>query len=115
MYLTYQKIVIGTFSSVQCVDVQDLRVLLIRGNVKCYTWWQIGILVYISISIVPFFFALAHLPFCIKDKKMSVRTFMISCLFPLPLIIGYYLLRIWKKFSDRGRGETTELSRMCFE
>ena len=95
---SYQKMVMETFILVQCVDIQDLTVLFIQANVECYTWWQICILIYICISVVPIFFVLAHLPFYVKDKKMSVRVFTLACLFPLPVVIGYHTRRI---FNDR--------------
>ena len=71
---SYQRLVIGAFTLVQCVNIRDHAMLFIQANVQCYTWWQIGILVYICTSIVPIFFVLAHVPFYIKDEKMSVRT-----------------------------------------
>ena len=111
---SYQKLVMGAFTLVQCVNIRDHAMLFIQADVQCYTWWQIGILVYICTSIVPIFFVLAHLPFDIKKKKMSVRTFILACLFPLPVVIGYHVLRIWNKrfsveaSSDEGKIETIE-------
>ena len=101
--LSYQKIAIGAFTLVQCVHIQDLTVLFIQANVECYTWWQLGILVYICISVVPIFFVLAHLPFCVKEKKMSAKVFILACLFPLPVVIGYHVLKIWNRRCSKRR------------
>ena len=113
---SYQKVVMGAFTLVQCVNIQDLTVLFIQGNVECYTWWQIGIILYICTSVIPIFFVLAHLPFCLKDKKMYVKVFILACLFPLPTFIGYHVLKFWKRnhnatgFSDQDKIKAMELS-----
>ena len=59
---SYQKLVIGTFSFVQCVAIRELNMLFIQPDIHCYTWWQIGILVYICICVVPIFLFLLMLP-----------------------------------------------------
>ena len=97
---SYQKLLKGTFTLIQCVDVRNVKVLFIQTDVECYTWWQIGILVYICISVAPLFVVLAHLPFGVKDKKMSVRTFILGCFFPLPVIVWYQVVRIWNRRRD---------------
>ena len=60
---SYQKLVIGCFALVQCVDIRNQAVLFLQGDIHCYTWWQICILVYICISVIPIFFILGHAPF----------------------------------------------------
>ena len=95
--------------------------LFIQANIECYAGWQIGILIYICICVVPIAFVLAHLPFYVKDGKMSVRTFILACLFPLPTVIGYHAMRTWKKqygasaFSNRGKNDNIEMFDMTFE
>ena len=118
---SYQRIVMGTFALVQCVDIEDSTVLFIQANVEFDTWWQIGILVYICICVVSIFFVLAHFPYSVRDKKMSVRAFILACLFPLPAITVYYTLKIRNRrcdtltFLDRDKSETIELSEMDLE
>ena len=93
---SYQKLVMGTFSLVQCIAIGEHNILFIQPDIHCYTWWQIGILVYICISVVPIFFVLAHAPFYVKDKKMSVRTFIMACLLPLPVLVLYHVFLLMK-------------------
>ena len=100
--LSYQKLVMGAFTLVQCVDIRGLTVLYIQANVECYTQWQIGILIYICISVIPIFFVLAHVPFYVKDKVMTVKIFILTCLFPLPLMIGYHVTKKWNRSRVRG-------------
>ena len=118
---SYQKVVMGAFTLVQCVNIQDLTVLFIQGNVECYTWWQICIILYICTSVIPIFFVLANLPFCLKDSKMSVKVFLLACLFPLPAFIGHHVLKFWKRnqnatgLSDEGKNETVTLYDISFD
>ena len=113
---SYQKLVMGTFSLVQCVAIREHNILFIQPDIHCYIWWQIGILVYICVSVVPIFFVLSHAPFYVKDKKMSVRTFIMACLLPLPVLVLYhvFLLRqkksIHKKLQGKCEIETYEMS-----
>ena len=95
--LSYQKKLIGTFTLVQCVNIQGLTVLFIQASVECYTWWQIGILIYILICVVPLLFVLSHLPFCVNDGKLSVKSFILACIFPLPVIIWCQIINFYNK------------------
>ena len=45
-----------------------------------------------SRPVLPVFLALSHFPHYIKDKYMSVNTFILSCLFPAPVMM-YYVIR----------------------
>ena len=100
--VSYQKLLIRTFALVQCVNIQDYTVLFIQADVECYTWWQIGILIYICVCVVPLFFVLAHLPFDVKDMKMSVKTFVLACIFPLNHLRR--ISKILENFLGRGGG-----------
>ena len=91
-----QKIVIGAFSLVQCVEILEKKVLYIEGDVECYTWWQNVIQVYICFNVLPLLFIVSHAPFYVQDKTMPVQMFMLNCVFPLPAFM-YFLLRKWFK------------------
>ena len=88
---SYQKLVMGAFTLVQCVRVGEHNVLYIQGDIHCYTPWQVGIQVYIIICIIPVAFVLSHEVFYVENRKMSVRMFVLACLFPLPVVICYHL------------------------
>ena len=66
---SYQKIIKGAFSLIQCVDINNNKVLYIQGDIQCYTWWQVAIEVYLYISVVPVFITLAICPFFVKTNK----------------------------------------------
>ena len=98
---SYQKLVKGCFALVQCVDIRHQAVLFLQGDIHCYTWWQICTLVYICTSVVPIFFVLGHAPFYVKDKEMSVRTFILACLFQFPVIMWHHLGRLLSRCVSR--------------
>ena len=84
---SFQKVVMGAFTLVQCVVIRDQTMLYVQADVQCYTWWQIGIVIYVCTCIVPIFFVMAHVPYCVKDRRMPVQSFILSCLFPLPVML----------------------------
>ena len=86
----------GAFILVRCIDIANIKVLHIQGDVQCYNWWQYLVMCYIIFFILPVFLALSHFPHYIKDKYMSVNTFILSCLFPAPVMM-YYVIRELKK------------------
>ena len=94
---SYQNLVIGAFNLVRCVDIKNVKVLHIEGNVQYYSWWQYLIMWYIIFFIISVFLALSHFPHYIKDKNMSVKTFILSCLFPAPVIMYYVIKELRRK------------------
>ena len=95
--LAYQNIVIGAFRLVKCVEISDDKVLYIQANVRCYTSWQIAIQVFICVSIIPIFFVLSHSPFYVRERKMSVLVFVVSCLLPLPAMIAFHIIQCCRR------------------
>ena len=95
---SYQQIVIGTFTSVQCVNIGNNTVLYVQGDIECYTWWQNAVEAYIVLSVVPVFCVLSHFPFYVEDKTMSVRMFITGCILPLPAMVVYHV----QKFITEG-------------
>ena len=96
---SYQNLVMGAFTLVRCVDIENVKVLHIEGDVQCYNWWQYLVMCYIIFFIIPVFLALSHFPHYIKDKYMSVKTFILSCLFPAPVIMYYVIQELRRKIN----------------
>ena len=88
---SYQQMVIGAFSLVQCIRIDELKVLYLQGDIHCEQMWQKVIEIYICVNILPLFLVISNASYDVRDMKMSVRTFILTCLFPLPAIIVYYL------------------------
>ena len=91
---SFQKLVIGAFSLVQCVEILGRRVLYIEGDIVCYTWWQHLVQVYICVNVIPLLFIVSHAPFYVQDKTMSVKMFILNCLFPLPAFLFFTIRRL---------------------
>ena len=91
--ISYQQIITGAFTLVQCVSVEEKSVLYVQGDIICYTLWQICIKVFILLNIFPLLLILSHLPFHIKDKTISTKCFILSCVCPVPVLM--YVLYLW--------------------
>ena len=97
MLFSYQNLVMGAFTLVRCVDIANIKVLHIEGHVQCYNWWQYLVMCYIIFFIIPVFLALSHFLHYIKDKSMSVKTFILGCLFPAPAMMYYVIKELRRK------------------
>ena len=111
LLFSYQKLASSLFSLVYCVPLADDSVLFIDGSVKCLQYWQIVILIYIILCIVPFGVYIAIAPNYLNDQKISIGTFFVGCIFPTPLILIIMLrrtLEILGKDSERDERNLTE-------
>ena len=99
MLFSYQNLVMGAFTLVRCVNIANIKVLHIEGDVQCYNWWQYLVMCYIIFFIIPVFLALSHFPHYIQDKNMSVKTFILSCIFPTPVMMHYVVKELRRKIN----------------
>ena len=97
---SYQNLVMGAFTLVRCVDVANITVLHIQGDIQCYNWWQYIVMCCIIFFVIPFFLIVSFFPYYIKDKLMSVKTFIVSCLIPGPFIMYHVIINIGKKINS---------------
>ena len=93
----------GAFTLVRCVDVENITVLHIQGDIKCYNWWQYIIMCYIIFFIIPVFLVISSFPYYIKDKFMSVKTFIFSCLIPTPVIMYQVVTKLRRQINSFSR------------
>ncbi len=98
---SYQKQVLGAFSLVHCVSIGNRIVLYVQGEIECYTWWQNVVQCYIVSTIVPLFAFLSYCPLHVENRAMSVKMFIIGCLFPVPVMLIFHLKRIFKNVAAR--------------
>ena len=94
---SYQRIVIDTFTLVQCVNMGNSTVFYVQGDIECTTWWQYATEVYICLSIVPLLFLLSHSSFYVEDKIMSVKMFIFGCLLLVPVMVAHCVKRCIRK------------------
>lgn len=94
-----QKLLMGIFSSVQCIEIGGKTVLHIHGDIECFTWWQSVTQCYIFVNVIPLLFVVSCAPFCVQNRTMSVKVFVLSCLCPLPTSLFFTVK--WLKNSKR--------------
>ena len=97
LLFTYQRMAQTTFTLLNCVPVGDDNVLFIEGGVTCYETWQYGVVAYAISCIVPFSFTLMLGPGLLQEGKISLGHFFVACIFPLPFVIGWAILRLVQK------------------
>ena len=95
--MSYQQIITGAFTLVQCIQVHEDKVLYIQGNIQCYTWWQIAINIFLALNIFPILLVLSHFPFQLKNKKISSKHFLLLCVFPIPVMVYKLSVKFYKK------------------
>ena len=111
--MSYQQIITGAFTLVQCIEVQEQNVLYIQGNIQCYTWWQIVIKTFLVLNIFPLLLVLSNFPFHLKGKKISNKCFFLSCVFPIPGFIYFLCLKKYK--AQKGNLESNLYGRSTVE
>ena len=93
LLLSFQQIVTGAFTLVQCVDIGGSGVLYIQGDIECYTWWQVVTQVFIFGHIIPILFVLSMTPHFVKNNTMSVGLFILTSIFPIPSLTYFIVMR----------------------
>ena len=108
---SYQKLSSSVFALVYCVPVEDETILFIEGSVKCLQGWQMTVLFYIYLCIVPFEFYIVAAPSFRKSHKITIGQYFLGCLMPIPVvvfkIVTSYLFRVGNKGED-DQGKTSE-------
>ena len=95
---TYQQMIKGAFTLIQCVQVNNTKVLYIYGSVKCDKWWQVAIEIFIFSNLIPALFVLSSIPYYVRDRKISLTTFHLACLFPIPVLIFHIFNTLMQSF-----------------
>ena len=111
---SYQQMIKGAFTLLQCVKINDTRVLYIEGEIQCYTWWQKLIEIYIFSNLIPVLVVLSILPYFLKEKRISVKVFHFACIFPIPSLVAHICIWLFnyvvhnianRKFENRTMGQ----------
>ena len=91
--LSYKNIASASLLLLNCFEVADNKVLIIKGDMKCYQWWQIVI-------VVPFFTWILFFPFSLKfsfnmfmKDKISFEKFILCLIVPFAVVFNYRLNR----------------------
>ena len=99
--LSFQQIIKGSLSLVQCVGVYEDKFLLVQGNIECYTWWQIMVKLFIYLHIGPLILVFSILPLRVQERKMARKVFILACFLPTPVIIYVCIRGLLKKMRGK--------------
>ncbi|CAB4023396.1 Hypothetical predicted protein, partial [Paramuricea clavata] len=91
MLLEYIKIANVSLSLIRCVPVGSESRWFYNGTIVCYQWWQIVLIAFDVVVVVPFIFVLAWGAVKLQRGKVSARHFLLACVFPLPFLILWLL------------------------
>ena len=106
---SYQKLAFSAFSLVHCVPVADKNVLFIDGNVNCLQNWQIAVLFYIYLCIIPFGIYIAVAPSFLERHKLAIGQYFLGFL-PVPMVLIVVFVRCVKKLRHTENNSTVKKS-----
>ena len=85
--LSSQKMSTFAFDLVKCEWLGSGHYLRIDSTVKCHTFWQWVVFIYIILFILPFWLSLFIGPGLLHHQLISQRTFLFGLLFPGPFVL----------------------------
>lgn len=91
LLFTFQKMGTTVFMLLNCVPVEEERVLFIDGHVTCYQYWQYGVMAYAVSCVSPFFLVLMFGPGLIRKGQLTLSQFFLACICPLPALLWWGL------------------------
>ena len=93
LMFSYKNMASASFLLLNCVEVADVKVLFIKGDMKCYQWWQI-------VTAVFFFTWILFFPLSLKisfnmfmKDKISFAKFILCLMVPFAIVGNYRLKR----------------------
>ncbi len=86
-YLGFTSIV---FYSLTCTSIGDHHVWYYDGSDQCYTRYQISMIVFGLIYLLPFPFLIYLTMKLLKNKKITRKSFFLANCFPLPVLLYWF-------------------------
>ncbi|KAL9956301.1 hypothetical protein ACROYT_G037763 [Oculina patagonica] len=96
LLLGYETLADTTLKLMHCVPIGQEWRLFVDGNIQCWQWWQYLFIVFIVVFVIPLVLVLFWGSLMLSKDKVSAKEFLISCAFPLPLLL-IWLFRYCKK------------------
>ena len=84
---TYGGLAGLVFMSLTCSSVDNNRVWLYDGTVRCYTSWQTWIASFCVVYVLPFPFTILLGMKLLERSRISCFTFLLGCVAPLPFLV----------------------------
>ena len=85
--LSYASITKTTLALLNCVEINEIRVLYLDGTVICYKTWQYILMAFVAIFILPLPISLTFAARKLKRRELSVRHFLLLLFLPILSIV----------------------------
>lgn len=89
-----------SFDLLRCVPIGSEWRLFYDGNVLCYQWWQYVLIAFVVTFIIPFGFVLFLGALKLHSEALSVKRFLLACIFPAPFLIHWILTTLLGNSND---------------
>ena len=113
LLLGYATLANTALKLLSCVPVLGDWRLYYDGNIKCLTWWQQLLIVYMMAVLVPFIAVLSWGAMKLRNNIISARHFIAACSFPLGFVCFWLLQKIYQTTSQQKREELTNATRLA--
>ena len=91
LMFSYKSMASASLLLLNCVEVANVKVLFIKGDLKCYQWWQIVIAVFLFTWILFFPFSLKVSFNMFMKDKISFAKFALCLMVPFTVVANYRL------------------------
>jgi hypothetical protein len=105
--LGYIKIANVSLSLVRCVPIGPDTRWFYNGTIVCYQWWQIVLIAFDVIIVVPFILVLAWGAVKLHRGKVSAKHFLLASVFPLPFLFFWLLQSLGFCVNQRSHVQST--------
>ena len=86
--LSYASTTKTTLALLNCIEINQIRVLYIDGTVICYKTWQYILMAFSAVFILPLPISLAVATRRLKRRDLTVKQFLLLLFFPIWSIIS---------------------------
>ena len=115
LMFTYKNMTSASLILLNCVKVEDARVLFIKGDMKCFQWWQIVIVVFLFTWVLFFPLSLKiSFNMFIKDK-ISFAKFIWHLIVPCVVVRNYILNRNTVSFDLKDTRNVSKVKKVLSE
>ena len=89
VFLSYQRVILLLLPLIHCTVINEQNVLILDGNLSCYSNWQILLSTYLVLCLMPLPFYLTFYTFSIGTSTLF--KYYAGCAAPLPFSIFFCL------------------------
>ena len=115
LMFSYKNMASASLLLLNCVEVGDIKVLFIKGDMKCYQWWQIVIVVFFFTWILFFPLSLkVSFSMFMKDEISFVK-FILCLTIPFAVVTNYRINRNVASFDLQKSRNTYKVKKILSE